>query len=1251
LISIIKKTAASYAWLLLAAAWLYTLSFIVTNYFSGASTEGKAAKVLEEYIHSQESVFEKLTKDTSSLHSLVKDTASPVKKLILNDGMGIFVYQVNDLGHPVLVYWNTHVLAVEPQDVQPTKDEKLVHYLNGYFVLIQYPFTYQNLQWVVCGLVPVQWDYFLTNEYLKSEFALDANLSENFNLTMGKMGWPVEGLSGKSLFGITRNPSARTDTPGGFSVLLRLLAVLLFLIFLERIANKLASELGLSRGLIFWVFSLLLFRLLTYYSYFPFKTGQMELFDPVIYASSSINRSLGDLLINSLLAFWIVAFIRKHLLNQEQKRISVGKKWLILGGIALWLVLPLFTFYLAHIISSLVLDSTIVLDTSNFFALNIYTFISFIVICLCCYTWFYCSAFIVLVSRNILSSIFWRIILLSAISLLYVTIGWCLPDTSLSLIIIGWLLIYVSIMENGTNPIKSILLHSPSFIFWALFLMLSVAGLMAHQNTNEEKEMRKKIAEKLNEQTDPAALTLLNMSLYNFSGEKIQKNFHRFFSATENKKLKDSLINYNFSGYLNKYDTRIYTFDQNNRPLFNEDSIDYDLIRSVIINTGKQTGIDHLYYYENAADRFGYIYEVEIFQTDSSYQGNLFVFMHPRAYQNNALQPELFKQTRYATSELSNEYAYVIYNNGRLADHFNNYKFSDIIDKSAIPKKLYDFRKSNGNSELWYSPGNSKLIIIVRKNNILTGFFTLFTYLFVIFLLTAFIIHIFNLLLLHGISSNNLAAAFRFNIRTQVQATIAGIIILSFIIVGTATITFFILRFNRSNKQELITSGNIAVNEVQSLFNTLVLNDRALEPGYISIENPIERMITQLAERQQMSLNMYSLSGMLIATSQPLLFNRQILSNMMHPKAFYRLKYDKSIEVVQSEKVGKFEFLSLYKPIRNENGDPVAYINIPSLHSQNDLKLEISNFLVTLITLNAIIFILAGAIGLILTNRITSSFEFIGSKMKEISLGKTNEAIIWNKEDEIGALIDEYNKMVIKLEESAVALAKSEREDAWREMARQVAHEIKNPLTPMKLSIQYLQKAIDNNAPNTKELSQKVATTLVEQIDQLSKIASDFSQFANLGNNRPEKFNLTDSLNNLIMLYQADSRLDINYHTHTKDIFIFADKTQINRLFTNLIKNGIEASESEKIPLSISVYIAEDNLETIVCVKDYGSGIPVDLQLKIFQPNFTTKSAGTGLGLAICKAIVEKAGGRIWFETEQNRGTTFFVALNTLHTA
>jgi nitrogen fixation/metabolism regulation signal transduction histidine kinase len=150
--------------------------------------------------------------------------------------------------------------------------------------------------------------------------------------------------------------------------------------------------------------------------------------------------------------------------------------------------------------------------------------------------------------------------------------------------------------------------------------------------------------------------------------------------------------------------------------------------------------------------------------------------------------------------------------------------------------------------------------------------------------------------------------------------------------------------------------------------------------------------------------------------------------------------------------------------------------------------------------------------------------------MRDVNLGKMNEQIAWNRKDEIGELVKEYNKMVAKLGESATALAKSEREGAWREMARQVAHEIKNPLTPMKLSIQYLQKAINNNQPNVKELSSNVANTLVEQIDHLSKIAADFSQFANIGTTHVELFDLHDVISSVKDLYQPNERTAIDWN-------------------------------------------------------------------------------------------------------------------------
>jgi nitrogen fixation/metabolism regulation signal transduction histidine kinase len=259
-----------------------------------------------------------------------------------------------------------------------------------------------------------------------------------------------------------------------------------------------------------------------------------------------------------------------------------------------------------------------------------------------------------------------------------------------------------------------------------------------------------------------------------------------------------------------------------------------------------------------------------------------------------------------------------------------------------------------------------------------------------------------------------------------------------------------------------------------------------------------------------------------------------------------------------------------------------------------------------------------------------------------VNLAKLNEEIVWNRDDEIGELVTEYNKMVNKLEQSAVALAKNEREGAWREMARQVAHEIKNPLTPMKLSIQYLQKSIDSNQPNVKELSSSVAATLVEQIDHLSKIAADFSQFANIGITNVEKFDLHDVIGSLKELYQPNENVEFTWKPVPQKVIVEADRTQMNRLFTNLFTNAVEAGNHHT-----RIEVTEELFDSAIRVniRDSGEGIPPEVQPKIFMPNFTTKSSGTGLGLAMCKGIIEQAKGKIWFETQQGSGTVFHVEL------
>ncbi|MBL0130046.1 MAG: GHKL domain-containing protein [Chitinophagaceae bacterium] len=482
------------------------------------------------------------------------------------------------------------------------------------------------------------------------------------------------------------------------------------------------------------------------------------------------------------------------------------------------------------------------------------------------------------------------------------------------------------------------------------------------------------------------------------------------------------------------------------------------------------------------------------------------------------------------------------------------------------------------------------------------------------------------------------------NIRSQVHGTIIFISLFSFLIIGASTISFFISRNKQSNNEKLSRTMKIMVNEMEKKMSDHTIFDDVVKI-YDSVSNTgLQKLVDEVSDIHGVDVNVYDLKGNLQVSSEANVYTKGVLSKKMDPTAFYHLDRLRQVQHAQEERIGNFTYLSIYSPVRDELGKVYAYINIPYFTSKPELRQEISNFLVTIINLNAFIFLIAGLIALFITNRITNSFSIISDKMKEVNLGKMNEQIVWNRNDEIGDLVQEYNKMVAKLGASATALAKSEREGAWREMARQVAHEIKNPLTPMKLSIQYLQKAINNNQPNVKELSSSVANTLVEQIDHLSKIAADFSQFANIGTTNITTFDLHEVLGSLKELYTTDEKILFDWRPVNEPVLMKADKTQMNRLFTNLIANAVEACQENGI---CKIEVTEQRLEDMirVSIKDNGEGIAPEMQERIFIPNFTTKSSGTGLGLAMCKGIVEQAKGKIWFETGQGRGTTFHVEL------
>ena len=305
---------------------------------------------------------------------------------------------------------------------------------------------------------------------------------------------------------------------------------------------------------------------------------------------------------------------------------------------------------------------------------------------------------------------------------------------------------------------------------------------------------------------------------------------------------------------------------------------------------------------------------------------------------------------------------------------------------------------------------------------------------------------------------------------------------------------------------------------------------------------------------------------------------------------------------------------------------------------------SIVDFVGTILNVYIFLFLLAGAISIAISNSITKPLSQLGDKLRQFKLGKENQSLEWSGNDEIGMLINDYNNLAEELSQSAELLARTERDMAWREMAKQVAHEIKNPLTPMKLSMQYLEKAIDANPEKAKELIQRISSTLIEQIENLNQIASEFSNFAKMPSTTNENVILNEVVETIHDLFRKREDMDISLNEPIEDLTVYADRNQLVRILNNLVKNAIQAiPHDKKGKIVISLY--KSDKDAIISIQDNGTGIPESMRDKVFTPNFTTKSSGTGLGLAISANMIDTMNGKIYFETEENEGTTFFVQI------
>jgi two-component system, NtrC family, nitrogen regulation sensor histidine kinase NtrY len=404
--------------------------------------------------------------------------------------------------------------------------------------------------------------------------------------------------------------------------------------------------------------------------------------------------------------------------------------------------------------------------------------------------------------------------------------------------------------------------------------------------------------------------------------------------------------------------------------------------------------------------------------------------------------------------------------------------------------------------------------------------------------------------------------------------------------------------------------------------------------------------IHELSDIHNLEINIYSLDGHLLKSSK----SRFSIDPAAPPIPKYLIKLvQSSIEkrYVDIKNIDGQKNRSSYSLIKDDKFKPLGILNLPYVEDDSYYQTELNNFLIGLAQVYSFMLLVAFAVAYFLSSYITKSLKTISDKLSETSLNQKNEKIVLEASSkEINLLINAYNAMVDELEESALKLAQSEREGAWREMAKQVAHEIKNPLTPMRLTVQSFQRKFDANDPNLKQKISDYSETLIQQIDTMSSVASAFSNFASMPAQQNETLNVVNVVELTMDIFNEDY---VHFKAEEPEIISKIDRTQLIRIITNLVKNAIQAIPENQENKAVCVNIKKSSNNVVINVADNGIGIDTKNFNRIFEPKFTTKSSGMGLGLSIIRNIIEKYNGTITFESQKGKGTTFTVSLPILN--
>lgn len=968
--------------------------------------------------------------------------------------------------------------------------------------------------------------------------------------------------------------------------------------------------------------SVLMIRWLLYVRKIFNPIFELHFFDPAVYASNFLLPSFGDLMLHIFAAFMVL-----------QASSSALKKANKQAPFVLVLLVMIFTVDLSvDLVKGLILDSSISFELLNFYSLDALSFLSMMLSLACFVLCFYFGYIFTSVRPGRWSRWYVWIILIAV--LIFFWLFQIYDGNKQWDELLTSTLIFAALLGAAQLGHMSVRLR------WSLALSISIVAasyLIQQFQEQHEKEHLKIYASKLTSSNDLESEYILRQIENSLVEEFLEPTDYEQY-ARDRERFESRLRQLYFSGYLDKYDVQFFSFDADGNNLNGNELYARGVLNEVYnFETYPSLG-NYFYRIKHPSELNGYIAKFENCDLEGSF-GETFILLQPKFIQRAYFYPPFLGNRETNGPFDFDQYSYAVYSSEKLVRQKGDYPYP-----LQLKAERFNGQFEDQNWHHFVSVENPWTVVVISKNY--GKWYQLFSWVSFMFMmllvLLAALLGIWLLLrwLMRSIQPHKQWSLPEITGNPDLLSSRIRLAMVFMAVAGLLLSVLFNINFlNRQNQQR---EELLLTNKLRDV--ALQMQNRFDVSGKMPNQEDLLVEINEIAEAQKTDLNVFNTQGALLASTKSPVYEQAYLAPLMNVTALEKLQNDNLSQFIHTEEIGAYAFVAAYMPLFDGNRRVMAYINVPFFSESNALKRELSGFIAAILNIYVLLILLSFALATLISRRITQPLLLLKSKLSAIRFGQPNETIEWKQQDEIGELVREYNHTLMKLEESANLLARSEREGAWKEMAKQVAHEIKNPLTPMKLNIQHLQRAWKDGHPKLDEMFNKVTRVLIEQMDSLSTLATEFSSFAKMPAGNPGKCDLKALLQKSIILYGETDRLQIHSELPNEKAEIFADPEQMGRVFSNIIKNAIQ-SIPEGDEGRIMVRLQKDSSGWLVSISDNGSGISPDLQSKIFVPNFSTKNSGMGLGLAICKKIVDNSRGEIWFETKEGEGTTFFVRL------